>query len=115
MPQQDDLIERAKEIYLSTGARWQDQKKLFAMPHGGRIRFRPLESVTDAEKYQGQSLSDAAVEEAGNYPMPAPIDRLFGCLRSAHGVPIQRFSVPIQEVLAINGSSSVSLIRLRLE
>jgi hypothetical protein len=89
MPQQDDLIERAKEIYQPTGARWFDQKKLFAMPHGGRIRFRPLESIADAEKYQGQSLSDAAVEEAGNYPMPAPIDRLFGCLRSSHGVPIQ--------------------------
>lgn len=89
MPQQDDLIERAKEIYLPTGARYSEQKKQFAMPHGGRIRFRPLESIADAEKYQGQSLSDAAVEEAGNYPMPAPIDRLFGCLRSSHGVPIQ--------------------------
>lgn len=89
MPQQDDLIERAKEIYLPTGARFSEQKKQFAMPHGGRIRFRPLESIADAEKYQGQSLSDAAVEEAGNYPMPAPIDRLFGCLRSSHGVPIQ--------------------------
>jgi len=89
MPQQDDLIERAKQIYLPTGARYSEQKKQFAMPHGGRIRFRPMESIADAEKYQGQSLSDAAVEEAGNYPMSAPIDRLFGCLRSAHGVPVQ--------------------------
>lgn len=89
MPQQDDLIERAKEIYGPTGAKWAEQKKQFALPHGGRLRFRPLESIADAEKYQGQSLSDAAVEEAGNYPLPAPIDRLFGCLRSAMGVPIQ--------------------------
>lgn len=89
MPQQDDLIERAKEIYGPTGAHWQEQKKQFALPHGGRLRFRPLESIADAEKYQGQSLSDAAVEEAGNYPLPAPIDRLFGCLRSSAGVPIQ--------------------------
>ncbi len=89
MPQQDDLIERAKAIYLPLGARYSEQKKQFAMPRGGRIRFRPLESIADAEKYQGQSLSDAAVEEAGNYPMSAPIDRLFGCLRSSHGVPIQ--------------------------
>lgn len=89
MPQQDDLIERAKQIYEPTGARYSEQKKQFFMPHGGRIRFRPLESIADAEKYQGQSLSDAAVEEAGNYAMPAPIDRLFGCLRSSHGVPVQ--------------------------
>jgi hypothetical protein len=89
MPQQDDLIERAKEIYCPTGARWSEYRKQFAMPHGGRIRFRPLETVQDAEKYQGQSLSDAAVEEAGNYPLPDPIDMLFGCLRSPHGVPPQ--------------------------
>ena len=89
MPQQDDLIERAKEIYLPCGARWHDQKKQFSMPHGGRMRFRPMESTSDAEKYQGQSLTDAAVEEAGNYPFSDPIDRLFGCLRSSSGVPVQ--------------------------
>lgn len=89
MPQQDDLIERAKEIYLPTGAAYSESRKQFLLPHGGRLRFRPLESVVDAAKYQGQSLSDAAVEEAGNYPLSDPIDMLFGCLRSAHGVPVQ--------------------------
>jgi hypothetical protein len=89
MPQADDLIERAKEIYLPTGADWREQSKTFLMPHGGRLRFRPLESVADAAKYQGQNLSDAAVEEAGNYPSSAPIDMLFGALRSTKGVPIQ--------------------------
>lgn len=89
MPQQDDLIERAKEIYIPLGAHWRDQKKIFEFDNGGRIRFRPLESVADAEKYQGQNLSDAAIEEAGNYSSPEPIDRLFGSLRSSHGTPTQ--------------------------
>ena len=89
MPQQDDLIERAREIYAPLGASWLDQKKTFEMPNGGRVRFRPLESIQDAEKYQGQNLSDAAVEEAGNYANPAPIDMLHGALRSAAGVPVQ--------------------------
>lgn len=89
MPQQDDLVERAKEIYVPLGASWREQQKMFVMPWGGRVRFRPLETVQDAEKYQGQSLTDAAVEEAGNYAMPAPIDRLHAVLRSAHGVPTQ--------------------------
>lgn len=89
MPQQDDLIERAKEIYLAMGAEWKEQSKRFVMPGGGRVRFRPLENVPDAEKYQGQNLSDASVEEAGNYDSPAAIDRLFGCLRSTTGVPVQ--------------------------
>ena len=89
MPQTDDLIERAKEIYLPLGAEWREQPRAFRMPGGGRIRFRPLENVADAEKYQGQNLSDAAVEEAGNYPDPKPIDMLFGALRSKSGVPVQ--------------------------
>lgn len=62
---------------------------MFRLPRGGRVRFRPLENVQDAEKYQGQNVTDAAVEEAGNYPDSAPIDMLFGCLRSRAGVPVQ--------------------------
>lgn len=87
MPQQDDLIERAKELYCGAGGAWYEQRKLIVMPGGGRIRFRPLENIQDAEKYQGQNLTDAAVEEAGNYPDPAPIDRLQACLRSKEGYP----------------------------
>jgi hypothetical protein len=89
MPQSDDLIERAKEIYVPLGADWREQPRAFRMPGGGRIRFRPLENVADAQKYQGQNLTDAAVEEAGNYDDPAPIDMLFGALRSKSGVPVQ--------------------------
>jgi len=89
MPQADDLIERAKEIYTPLGAEWREQPRQFRMPGGGRIRFRPLENVSDASKYQGQSISDCAVEEAGNFEDPKPIDMLFGAMRSKSGVPIQ--------------------------
>lgn len=89
LPMLDDAIERSQEIYGPLGAQWQDQKKTWRFPHGGRLRFRPLESVRDAEKYQGQNLTDACVEEAGQYPDPRPIDRINGVLRSAHGVPTQ--------------------------
>jgi len=85
MPQTDDLIERAKEIFLPLGAEWHEQQRRFSFKDGGRLRFRPLESIKDASKYQGQNLSDAAVEEAGNYPSPDPLDRLWGALRSARG------------------------------
>lgn len=89
MPQADDLIERAKEIYIPLGAEWREQPRSFRMPGGGRIRFRPLENVADAQKYQGQNLTDCAVEEAGNYEDSAPIEMLFGALRSKSSVPIQ--------------------------
>jgi hypothetical protein len=89
MPQADDLIERAKEIYIPLGAEWREQPRQFRMPGGGRVRFRPLENVVDASKYQGQNLTDCAVEEAGNFADPKPIDMLFGALRSKGGVPVQ--------------------------
>ena len=89
MPQQDDLIERAKEIYLEMGADWGEQKKMFRLRGGGRIRFRSLENDQDAQSYQGQNITDAAIEEAGNYGDPSPIWKLFGALRSKTGVPVQ--------------------------
>ncbi len=89
LPMLDDAIERSKEIYGKIGAGWNDQKKTWTFPGGGRLRFRPLERVQDADKYQGQNVSDACVEEAGLYPDSKPIDRLFAVLRSAKGVPTQ--------------------------
>lgn len=89
LPMLDDAIERSSEIYGPLGAKWLEQKKTWRFPWGGRLRFRPLERVEDAEKYQGQNLTDACVEEAGQYPDSRPIDRVNGVLRSAHGVPTQ--------------------------
>lgn len=89
LPMLDDAIERSSEIYGPLGGQWSEQKKTWRFPWGGRLRFRPLERVEDAEKYQGQNLTDACVEEAGQYPDSRPIDRLNGVLRSSHGVPTQ--------------------------
>ncbi len=89
LPMLDDAIERSQGIYAPLGAKWQDQKKTWRFPGGGRLRFRPLERAEDAGKYQGQNVTDACVEEAGNYPDPTPIDPLNGILRSATGVPTQ--------------------------
>ena len=59
LPNLDDAIERSKELYGPLGSHWSDQKKTWRFPWGGRLRFRPLESVADAEKYQGQNISYA--------------------------------------------------------
>jgi hypothetical protein len=89
LPMLDDAIERSRQLYTLLGADWNDQKKTWRMPGGGRLRFRPLERISDAEKYQGQNVTDCCVEEAGQYPDPAPIDRINGILRSSTGVPTQ--------------------------
>jgi len=85
----EDAIERARQIYEPLGAKWNASKLIFRMPNGGRISFKYLERVKDAEEYQGRNLSDAWVEEVGQYPSPEPIDMLFGALRSTSGVPEQ--------------------------
>lgn len=89
LPMLDDAIERSKQIFGPLGAVYREDKSTWRFPGGGRLRFRPLERLSDAEKYQGQNVSDVAVEEIGNYPDPGPIDRLHGILRSAAGVPTQ--------------------------
>jgi hypothetical protein len=85
----EDAIERSKEIYGRLGGKFNEQRSRWRMPHGGRVGFAYLENIRDADEYQGRNLTDAWVEEAGQYPTSAPIDRLFGVLRSAHGVPVQ--------------------------
>ena len=90
MPSSDDALERAQAIYGKMGAKFiQAPQPIFRFPNGARIRFRPLRALVDADKYQGQNVCDAAVEEAGLYASPAPIDRLHGILRSAAGIPTQ--------------------------
>lgn len=85
MPSSDDMIERAVQLFEPAGARTIGSKHTFKMPGGGRLRFRPLDSVAHADKYQGQNLSDATIEEAGLYPDSKPIDRLWGALRGGGG------------------------------
>jgi hypothetical protein len=85
----EDAIERSKEIYGKLGGSFDIVRARWTMPHGGRVKFAYLESIADADQYQGRNVTDAWVEEAGQYPSPAPIDRLFGVLRSAHSVPVQ--------------------------
>jgi hypothetical protein len=84
-----DAIERSREIYGPLGGKYNESRMTWRMPHGGRVAFGYLENVGDAMAYQGRNLTDIWIEEAGTYPDPAPIDRLFGTLRSTHDVPIQ--------------------------
>jgi hypothetical protein len=85
----EDAIERSKQIFGPLGGKFNESKLIWKMPNGGKVSFAYLDRVQDAEQYQGRNVTDAWVEEAGQYPDPAPVDRLFGVLRSAKGVPVQ--------------------------
>lgn len=83
----EDAIERSREIYTLLGARMVNGA--WRMPHGGRIGFGYLDNVKDADAWQGRNLTDVWIEEAGLFASADAIWRLFGVLRSAHGVPVQ--------------------------
>ncbi len=85
----EDAIERSKQIFGPLGGRYNESKLIWRMPNGGKVSFAYLDSVQDAGEYQGRNVTDVWIEEAGQYPDSAPIDRLFGVMRSADGVPVQ--------------------------
>jgi hypothetical protein len=87
--QLDDTIREAKRIYLTLGATWYASESRFEMANGSQIKFRNLETDTDAEALQGQSFSFVAVEEIGNFPDSSLVLKLFALLRSAHGIKPQ--------------------------
>lgn len=85
MPELEDAIARAKELFIDV-AEWKEQKKTFIFFGGGSLKFRFLERDTDADKYQGHAYTWIEIEEAGNFPNPEPVDKLRATLRSAYGV-----------------------------
>ena len=82
-----ETIKRAGEIFGPLGGKMTTKPDILIMPNGARLNFRFLERDQDAENYQGHSYTRLYVEEAGNFPSPAPIFKLFATLRSGKGVP----------------------------
>lgn len=85
--QLEEVIARSKQLFSKLGAKYNEQKAEWTFPNGARLKFRYLEKDQDAQEYQGHSYTRVYVEEATNFPSPAPINLLRGTLRSAAGVP----------------------------
>ena len=77
-----DTIERSRMIYGPLKWTYNEQEKTWRDPQGARLKFAYLERDADAELYQGHSYSRLYIEEAGNFPSPAPIFKLLATLRS---------------------------------
>lgn len=86
--QLEEVVARTKVLFPQIGAKYNEQKAEWLMPNGARLKFRYIERDQDAQEYQGHSYSRVYVEEATNFPSPAPIDLLRGTLRSAEGIPV---------------------------
>jgi hypothetical protein len=82
-----DTIERSRQIYTRLGAKFNQTDALWRFPNGARLQFIYLEQDSDADRYQGRSVTRLYVEEAGTFPSEKPILKLIACLRSGKGVP----------------------------
>lgn len=88
LTQLEEVIARARQIFLPLGFRYREQKHEFTAPNGARLKFRYLDRDKDAEAYQGHSYTRVYVEEATNFPSDNPINLLRATLRSAVGAPV---------------------------
>lgn len=83
----DEVVARSLEIYPALGADWAAGKRTWYFPGGARLKMRSMRRDEDASKYQGHSYTDIMVDEGGNFPDPAPIDKLQATIRNTHGIP----------------------------
>lgn len=84
----EDVMERAHQIFLPLGARWNGSTKVYKFPSGATLRFRHCRDETVAERYQGHSYTRVYAEEMQQWPTSEAIDKLRATLRSASGVVV---------------------------
>ncbi len=90
MPELEEIMGRAQEIYPATGATWREQNKRWTWPNGAKLRLRYLEADRDATRYQGGAYTWIGWDELGQHPTPFGYKYLRGRLRSAHPVARKR-------------------------
>ncbi|CAB5079692.1 Terminase RNaseH-like domain containing protein [uncultured Caudovirales phage] len=80
-PQLVDLLAKCKQILPRLGWEFSVSEWTWTGPDGCTLRMAYLDNDADAENYQGHDYSWVAVDEAGNFPSPEPIDKLYATLR----------------------------------
>jgi hypothetical protein len=66
-PELEEVILRAKELYLPIEAEYHEQKKTFTFPNRAFLRLRSLDHESDVEHYQGHQYTWVGFDELGNY------------------------------------------------
>lgn len=91
LPELQDCIRTAQALYPQTGGQWFEQAKEFRWPNGAILRFRYLENIQDAMRYQGHQYTWICWEEITQWPTNEAYLMLFACLRNGDAeVPTKR-------------------------
>jgi hypothetical protein len=86
-PELEEVILRAKELYLPLGAEYHKQEKTFTFPNGAFLRMRSLDREDDVTQFQGHQFTWAGFDELGNYATDYCWVYMMSRLRSARGAP----------------------------
>jgi len=77
------------ERMFGNAAKWQEKGAFFKFANGARLYCAYLENESDAEHYQGWSLTRVYIEELTQFTSKAPVMRLLATLRSTAGIKCQ--------------------------
>jgi hypothetical protein len=65
--QLDEIIRRAKQIYIPLGGEYHKAENYFSFPAGPAVHLRYLATEEDCGQYQGHSYTWIGFDELGNY------------------------------------------------
>lgn len=82
----EELIVRAKELYIPIGAQYNKTEHMFTFPTGSFLRLRYLEREEQVEHYQGHQYTWIGFDEIGNYATDYCYLYMISRLRSAQGL-----------------------------
>jgi hypothetical protein len=86
-PELEELIARARELYLPLGAKYNEQKKTFTFPNGAILRMRSVERDAEVTQFQGYQYTWIGFDELGNYATDFCWIYMISDCRSAAGAP----------------------------
>lgn len=89
-PELEEIITQTKMLFPKLGWLYNAGTYTWTAPNGATLLLRHLDNDADADLYQGHQYCWQGFDEVGNFPDPAPIDKLWGSLRSPAGVPCVR-------------------------
>jgi hypothetical protein len=83
----EEIISRARDIYIPLGARFNEAKATFIFPNGATLKLRYLERMEDVTHYQGHQYTWVGFDELGNYTSDYCWRFMVSRCRSAAGAP----------------------------
>lgn len=90
-PELEELIKRARQMFLPYGAVYKVAEKTFVFPSGATLKMRHLDTEIDADLYQGHQYAWIGWDEIGNWPNLNAYKKLKACLRNgAIHLPFKR-------------------------